>query len=416
MRKKIVSLFLILLISFSAQVFAVDSSELNLNSGACLLVEESTNSILYEKNFKEKMFPASTTKILTALLVLENCKLTDVATVSSTAVSELDSGYVTSYIAVGEVLTVEQLLNVLLVPSGNVAGNVFAELISGSTQNFSALMNKRAEELGCINSHFTNPYGKHDDNHYTCAYDLYLITKEAMKHKDFRDIVSKTAYVLAPTNKHSKNDRTLYSTNDLLKSSSTYYYKYAIGIKTGFTSQAKECLVTAATKDNMTLYAILLGADKSDSGISYRYNDAKKLFDFGFNNYLFRTIKSKGNSIETIEIEGATNATKNLDLLIDSNITALVSTDDEYSSFSPEITLEELSAPIEEGSVVGTASYSINGLTYSANLIAGSKVEKSYTFIIIMGIVGFVLLLLFLRLIFFKKKRKKKSKYKGTLY
>ena len=277
-------------------------------------------------------------------------------------------------------------------------------------------MNKRAEELGCINSHFTNPYGKHDDNHYTCAYDLYLITKEAMKYDNFKKIVGKTSYDLEPTNKHSRNDRTLYTTNDLIKPSSTYYYKYAIGIKTGFTTQAKECLVSAAIKDNMTLYAIMLGADKSDSGISYRYNDAKKLFDFGFNNYLFRTIKSKGNTIKTVEVKGATNTTKNLDLLIDSNITALVSVDDEYSSFIPYIETNELSAPIEAGSIVGKISYSINGLNYSANLIAASNVEKSYTFVIILGITSFILFILVLKLILSKKKRKKKSRYKGNLY
>ena len=416
MKKKIVLFFLIILFLLSTSCLAVNNSELNINSEACILVEASTNTALYEKNSKEKMFPASTTKILTALLVLEHCKLDDSTVVSNSAVSELEAGYVTPYITVGEVLTVEQLLNILLIPSGNVAGNVLAELVSGSIQDFSTLMNKRAEELGCINSHFTNPYGKHDDNHYTCAYDLYLITKEAMKYNDFKNIVSKTSYDLEPTNKHSRNDRTLYTTNDLIKSSSTYYYKYAIGIKTGFTSQAKECLVSAATKDNMTLYAIMLGADKSDSGISYRYNDAKKLFDFGFNNYLFRTIKSKGNSIKTVEVKGATNNTKKLDLLIDSNITALISVDDEYSSFIPDIEINELSAPIEAGSIVGKVSYSINGLNYSANLIAASNVEKSYTFVIILGIASFILFMLVLKLILSKKKRKKKSKYKGRLY
>lgn len=306
MKKKICFIFIIILLFCCPSVFAVSSDSLSINSPACILVEESTGKILYDKNSKERMFPASTTKVLTALLVLEKGNLSDNVIVSKEAVSSLSGGYITPYISIGEELSVEQLLNVLLVPSGNVAGNALAEYISGSVEDFVSLMNSRATELGCINSHFTNPYGLHDENHYSCAYDLYLITKEAMKHEEFKSIVAKTSYNLAPTNKHSKDDRILYSTNDLIKPNSTYYYEYAIGIKTGYTSQAKDCLISAAIKDNMTLYCVVLGADKSSSGMAYRYTDVKKLFNFGFNNYLFRTIRSKDSVVQTVEVNGAT--------------------------------------------------------------------------------------------------------------
>lgn len=409
MKKRIFLIFLFIFLLYSSCVSAVSNVE--INSPAGILVEESTGKILYEKNAHEKMYPASTTKILTALLVLENGNLEDTVTVSEEAVNSLSDGYVTPYISSGEKLTVDQLLNVLLVPSGNAAGNALAEYVSGSIDEFVNLMNSRAKELGCTNTHFTNPYGKHDENHYSSAYDLYLIAKEAMKYEEFRTIVAKPTYSLAPTNRYSKDDRLLYSTNDLVKPSSNNYYEYALGIKTGFTSYAKDCLVAAAQKDNMTLYAVILGADESSSGVSYRYIDSKKLFDYGFNNFLFRTIRSKGSVVDTVEVSGATQNTKNLDLVLDANISAFISTDDEYTSFIPEIVINELSAPITKDTIVGSVSYNTNGTTYTANLLAGSDVEKSYMFIL-WDIVFVIFLMILFKIFINHKKRKKKNRRK----
>lgn len=409
MKKRIFLIFIFIFLLYSSCVSA--ASKIEINSAAGILVEESTGKVLYEKNSHEKMYPASTTKILTALLVLEKGNLNDTVTVSKEAVNSLSGGYVTPYISIGEELTVEQLLNVLLVPSGNVAGNVLAEYISGSIDEFVNLMNSRAKEIGCTNTHFTNPYGMHDENHYSTAYDLYLMAKEAMKYEDFRTIVAKPTYTLAPTNRYSRDDRLLYSTNDLIKPSSSNYYEYALGIKTGFTTPAKACLVAAAQKDNMTLYAVILGADESSSGTSYRYIDSKKLFEYGFNNYLFRTIRSKGSVLKTVEVNGATQNTKNLDLVLDSTITAFISSDDEYTSFVPEITLNELSAPIAKDDVVGSISYNVDGTIYTANLLAGSDVQKSYMFILV-DIVFVISLMIIFKLIINSRKRKKKNRRK----
>ena len=407
MRKKIILFFILIFLAFSSSVLGASADSIKITSPVGLLIEESTGKILYEKSANEKMYPASTTKIMTALLTLEKGNLSDTVVVSKKAVSSLEGGYVTSYIAVGEELTVEQLLNVLLVPSGNVAGNVLAEYVSGSVDNFVSLMNSRAKELGCNNTHFTNSYGLHDDNHYSTAYDLYLMAREAMKHQEFRDIVSKSSYSLAPTNKHLKDDRTLPSTNDMLKPTSRNYYQYAIGIKTGYTSKAQECLVSAATKDNMTLYAVILGSERNDSGTSSRYTDITKLFNFGFNNYLFRTIKSKGTVIDTVKVNGATSDTKNLELTLDSTITAFIHSDDTYTSFTPNIVVNELSAPIAKDTVVGTISYEINGSTYTSNIVASTDVEKSYMFIFVdIGIVIAIMILLKCVL----RKRKKKNR------
>ena len=409
MKKKIFFAFIIFLVIGSSCVFALDTTNLDISSPSCLMIEETTETIIYEKNSNEKMYPASTTKILTALLTLENGNLSDVVTISHSAVEDLKGGYITPYISEGEELTVEQLLNVLLVPSGNVAGNALAEYISGSIEKFANLMNTRAKELGCTNSHFTNSYGKHDDNHYTSAHDLYLITKTAMKYNIFREIVAKPSYALPPTNKHSKDDRTLYSTNDLIKPSSSSYYEGAIGIKTGFTTPAKDCIVAAATKNNMTFYVIILGADKNKSHESYRFIDSKKLFDFGFKNYSFKTIISKDFVVKTIEVKGATHATKNLDLIADNKISALITNSDLHTSFIPNISINELSAPINKGDIVGSITYEIDGKTYSANLLAGNDVKKSYMFIVFYILIP-IAVLVFIRLIILKKKRIRKFK------
>ena len=408
MKRKLIFTLIFMFAVFSTHVLGADATSLDISSPVCLMIEESTESIIYDKNSNDRMYPASTTKILTALIVLERANLNDIVTISKTAIDDLSGGYVTPYISAGEEFTVEQLLNVLLVPSGNVAGNALAEHISGSIENFANLMNIRAKELGCTNSHFTNTYGKHDESHYSTAHDLYIITKNAMKYDLFREIVSKTSYTLPATNKHLKDDRILYTTNDFIKPSSNVYYEGAIGIKTGFTTPAKDCIITAATKNNMTFYVIILGADKNKSNVSYRYIDAKKLLDFAFNNYSFRTIISKDFVVKTTDVKGATYSTKKLDLIAENKISALINNSDMNKSFIPTISINELSAPIKKGDVVGSISYEINGKKYSTNLIAGSDVNKSYWFVYVGGVL--VLAIIVIRLINLKKRKKRVRK------
>lgn len=419
LRKKIffITSFIFLLFSFQTIFAQVATSNLNITSGAALLIEPSTNKIIYEKNSKEKMYPASTTKIMTALLALENCELNETVIASQKAVSSISADYATVYINPGEELTVEELLNTLLVPSGNVAGNILAEHISGNIDNFVTLMNKRAKELGCTNTNFTNPYGLHDDNHYTCAYDLYLISKEAMKYDVFRDIVKKTEYYLPPTNNYKKEDRNYVTTNDLIrpnssKSSSNYYYEYAIGIKTGYTSQAKNCLVSAANKDGLELYCVILGAGTNSQGLDQRYLETKKLYNFAYDNYFLRTLREENSVFRQIEIKNATIKTKTLDVLVKNNITALVDSENLYATIPPTTTFKEnLEAPIKKGDVIGSIEYVIDGTTYKSDLIAGNDVEKSYVlyFLSAFGIIIVILLIIFIG----NKLKRKKIKYRN---
>ena len=284
------------------------AAEPNVSAEAIYSVEVSTGKVLFEKNAHEKRFPASTTKVMTALLVLENCELTDTATASYNAISIIPSGYSTAHIQVGETLTIEDLLYALMLPSANEAANILAEHVAGSISSFATMMNTRAEELGCENTHFVNPNGIHNDNHYSTAYDLYLIANEARKNPEFRKIVSSPTYTLPSTDKYADNDRVCKSTNQLIHvnnstRSDNYYYKYCIGIKTGYTTQAQNCLISQASKDGLEILNVVLGAGTTEDNLSIRFLDSIELFEYAYNNYAMTTIKEQNDVIKTIEVK-----------------------------------------------------------------------------------------------------------------
>ena len=259
-----------------------DSNELSLYSESCILVECSTGRTAYEKNSETIKYPASITKVLTAILAVENCNMDDVVTITREMTSKVPLSYTTAYLQPGEQVTVEQLLNVLLIPSANDAGFALAIHISGSVEEFANLMNEKAKELGCTNSNFTNPSGIQDENHYTTAKDMSLIALKAISYPQITDIVCKTSYVLQTS---GGNTRTFETTNTLIKPNESNYYEYATGLKTGYTQPAGACLIATAEKENMKFLAVILDAPKPENGIIYRDADCKTLFDYGFENY-----------------------------------------------------------------------------------------------------------------------------------
>ena len=257
--KKILILLLIIFITLPCGISkAANEDELNLSSESAILIDSNTGAILYGKNEDEKMYPASTTKILTSIIALEKCDLNEKVTASKTAISAIPSGYSSCYLSEGEEMSVKDLLTVFLVHSANDAGYILAEYISGTIENFAELMNQKANEIGCKNSHFMNPSGIHDENHYSTAHDLALIARYCMKNQTFRTIVSMQKCSVPATNKFDA--RTYTNTNDLLNPSSKYYIKDCIGIKTGFTSEAQNCLISGFSKNNLELIAVVLGA------------------------------------------------------------------------------------------------------------------------------------------------------------
>ena len=377
------------------------TSDLSLDCASAILVDMDTGYILYEKHSNEKMYPASTTKILSSIIILENCGIDEKVTATVSAISQIPDGYSSAYIVPGEVLTVKELLTLFLVHSANEAGYILAEYYAKSINNFAILMNKKAKEIGCQNSNFLNPSGLHDDNHYTTAYDLSLIASYCMKNDIFRSIVSMKNCTIPATNK--SNVRKYSNSNSLINPNSKFYIEECTGIKTGTTTQAKNCLISSFSKDNLNLICVVLGSTTNDS----RYIDSRALFKYAYNNYAIKTIVNKHDVLNNIEISNGTKETRNVDLILEDKINALVNLNEEISE--PVITLNNnISAPISQNQVLGTASYTINDITYTRNLLASHDVEKDNSLLILFGILLVTLIILILIIIIFLKYKKRK--------
>ena len=376
-----------------------------------LLAETKTGKILYEKKADEKIYPASITKLMTAILVVENCELDDIAVVSENAVKSVPSGYVNANLQVGEELTIEDLMYVMLIPSANDAANVLAEHVGGSIESFSAMMNTRAKELGCTGTNFTNPSGLHQETHYTTTRDLFLIAKEAISKSLIKKIIGTTSFTLNNTEKYTKTKRVFTSTNYMKqKNLSKYYCDYCIGGKTGYTGEAKNCVVEFAQKDGVELTAIVMGENASVKG--KKFLDAKEMFEYAFKNYENNHIAVKNEKYETVKINNATKDTKMLNVLYESDVQILQEKNNTDATQNIEKIVEynNLKAPIQKGQIIGKINYEYEGISYSTNLIAGTDVEESkmLSIIIRLLIVAFIIYI-----IYCLKKSKKKYKKHG---
>ncbi|EES91259.1 D-alanyl-D-alanine carboxypeptidase [Clostridium sp. K25] len=285
--RKIITFISIFIIAFCINAHktqAIDTPP-TASADGVVLMDKNTGQILYSKNLDTQYPPASTTKIMTALLTLENSNLNDVVTVGKNAVN-VDGSKV--YLFEGEKLTIKDLLHALLLQSANDSAIALSEHVSGSTKEFVNLMNKRAKELGCKHTNFVNPHGLYDDKHRTTARDLGLILRELSKHDEFKEIATTSMYYINPTNKEAKK-RPIWNKDKLVQKKSKYYYEGCEGGKTGYTIQSKHSFVATATRNNKSLIAILLHDQKH----TY-WNDVIKLFDYGFNNYTLETLYTKG--------------------------------------------------------------------------------------------------------------------------
>ena len=298
----------------------------------------------------------------------------------------------------------EDLLYALMVKSANDAAYVLAEHVGGSVDGFSEMMNNKAKDIGCSSTHFVNPNGIHDENHYTTANDMYLIAKYAMQNEFFRKLVTTKTYTLHPTNLYPNSDRSFSTTNALIDDTSSLFYKYAIGIKTGYTSQAGECLVAESSRDGLDFIAVVMDAGVPSKG--NRFVDATKLFEYGYDNYTLTKIKEKNMLIETIEIENGDKETRDLDVLIDSPITVINNKSLNINGLIPDIEYNEnLLAPIQKGDLIGKIKYKVDDIEYTAGLIAGADVIQKPDYSIYIIISGFILLMIALVLL-------RKNKYK----
>lgn len=403
----LIIVFILLFMNNLEISYANSNNKPSIESEAALLIDNKTGKILYEKNASKKMYPASTTKIMTAILTLENCNLNDIITASYNAVQSVPEGYANAEIQIGEQLSVKQLLQLLLVHSANDSANVLAEHVGGSIDSFVSMMNTKAHELGLSNTHFTNAFGKQDSNHYTTAHDLATIMQYCLKNDDFRQLAGSASCSIPATNLHSI--RQYSSTNDLINPNSNLYYKYLTTGKTGFTTEAGDCLVSSAYKNDLELICVILGG-KTTNNVSTRFTETKKLYDYGYNNYSVNQIVSKDDVIIKIQVQNATKETQDLNLIAESSISALVPNEISTNSITPEINLnEDISAKIDEGTILGTATYKIDNTEYTTNLLASHDVLESFSIpFLILNIDIIVIALLATYLIFFHKSKNSK--------
>ena len=320
-KKFLVTLFFLFSIVFINHTVLAD--EPNIYSQSAILIDAKNGHVLYEKNANMPMYPASTTKVLTAIIALESCSLDEKVTASHDAITSIKSGYTNAKIQVGEQLTMEDLLYALLLKSANEAANVIGEYIGGTIENFANIMNAKAIELGCTSTHFVNANGIHDDNHYTTASDLAIITRYCMQNDIFRHMVSTLTYTLPATEQYPTADRVLTNSNSLMIPGHQYYYPYVIGGKTGFTTQAKNCLITISNKAGLELISVVLHAESTDDGRSARYLDTISLLEYGNNNYQPTTAleesQEKSDTADLtpefdVEIKGSENASENISI------------------------------------------------------------------------------------------------------
>lgn len=261
---------------------AVSVEKPQIASEGAVLLDASTGTFLYEKNADTRFYPASITKLMTALLVAERCQLTDTVTFSETATTNLESGAVSLGLTAGDQLTVEQCLYALLLKSANEVGNALAEHVAGSVSAFAGLMNEKARALGCTNTNFTNPHGLNDSNHYTTPKDMAKIARAAMDNEIVRKAAGTLSYELPATKKSGA--RTITMGHKMLYPTDSRYYEGIIGGKTGYTSLAGNTLVTAVEKDGIRLIAVVMKSK------STHYEDTRKLLDYGF------AVKKAGNT------------------------------------------------------------------------------------------------------------------------
>ncbi|MBQ7757835.1 D-alanyl-D-alanine carboxypeptidase family protein [Anaerotignum sp.] len=370
-------------------------------ASAAILIEASTGTILYEKDADKKMYPASMTKMLTAMVALDYFEPEELIKVGS-EINEVSLDSSKAGHQVGEMLTIKNAIRGLIIPSGNDSANVVAAAVARRAENddslgftkceavFTELMNKKAEELGATSSHFANAHGYHAEDHYTTGHDMALLARAFMENETLAEIANEKSFFgngadnMFDSNENIKTQEYAWTSHNLLITSGEYNYAYATGIKTGFTDEAGDCVAAAAEKDGVQLIAVIFNSE--DPG---RWEDAKNLFEYGFNHYQKTEIAKANVAIEEVPLtkhkksEGDTLAVVFQEDLVTflpasaaDSLKATVTYNDIYAVTDKEGNVS-LKAPIDKGTEIGTVSYEVNGKTVlEAPVYAGRDVSK----------------------------------------
>ncbi len=372
-----------------------------VTASAAILIEPETGIILYEKNAKEKMYPASMTKIMTALVAMDYLKPEEQIVVG-TEVNEISLDSSKAGHKSGETLTVENVLRGLLIPSGNDSANVLAAAVAKKAENnpnmnfarceaiFVDLMNKKAQELGAMNTHFQNAHGYHDENHYSSAYDMALFSTEFMKNETLMKIAGERSFIgngageNAAQNQEIMTQEYSWGSHNLLITDNEYQYPYAIGIKTGFTNEAGDCVASAAQKDGRKLVSVVFHAPDPA-----RWQESAALFEYGFNNYAPIKLTEAGDAIAQLplskqnKLKGDTVPVVFKDAMVAylpteaaEHVEKKITIKEDYLVKDKDGT-EKVKAPLQKGDEIATVIYSIDGKEVAQKAAyAGEDIEK----------------------------------------
>lgn len=394
----VLTILMVMIVNINA-VYAIEQPV--VSAEAAILVEATTGRIVYSKNSSARMYPASMTKVLTALVMLDYIEPTDLVTVGY-EINEIPADSSKAGHVYGEVITGENLVRGLIIPSGNETANVVAKNVARiytgnenlsyqeSEKIFMELMNKKAKDLGAVNSNFVTPHGYHDDNHYTTAEDMAKISAAAMKNDVIRKVAKEVSFEGDSAGEFKSDGMfTVYhkwlTHNLLIKPNNQYYYDYANGLKTGFTDQAGSCVAATAEKDGVELIAIIFKGDDSS-----RWIDAKTLFEYGFNNYAFRTVQSNDEIIKTLQLDNPPLADSAPLNIVTNKEAKVYTTQEEFDNIVFDITynnemlsqqLDEVGEPIVKVPIksdieVGTITYKLdNEVMYEGQLVSDREVE-----------------------------------------
>lgn len=386
--KKTKILLLLLIISFALSIPALAVDDPVVSAPAAILMNTDTGEVYFQTGADDQRAPASTTKIMTALLVIEAVENGQYSLDDSVSAyddcqygMDEDSSNANPTIVPGEVLSVRDLLYCAMLSSANEACNILAEYTSGSISEFVVRMNERAAELGCTGTHFNNPNGLEDGSHYSTAHDMALIAQEAVSHDQFVALCSASTYTVGATNE--ADVRSLRNTNKLIDPDSSYYDATVYGVKTGFFTNAGGCLVAAIERDDIDLIAVILGAEINDEeGVDARYDDVTTLFAWLYENYSYQQVLSSTDSVINVPVALSTKDT--VAGRPDTSINVLLPNDFDIDSVEYEYIIyserdaSPLVAPVSAGTVLGEVTVSAGGRVFgTVNIVATNTAELS---------------------------------------
>lgn len=381
--KRLLSLWLCAVMTMGAPSLTAHAApqwpeDVQVEADGAILMDANTGTVLYEKRSEEKFYPASITKILTALVVIENCKdLDETVTFSYNAIFDVEPGSSNMGAQVGDQLSVRDCLYGLMLASANEAGNALAEHIAESKDAFVQMMNDKAAELGCTGSNFANPSGLNNENHYTTAYDMALITQAAIQNKTLMEIIGTTAWTHGPIKRYpdpAAPENTVYNHHQMLRKSSPNFYPGAFGGKTGYTTLAGNTLVTCAERNGIRLIAVILNGHKT------HYSDTKKMLDFGFNQFQSLRVAEHETSFDRLKnnftIAGLP-ATRFADLVINPEATIILPKEASFSDAAYQISYDL--TPADPPAAIARIHYQYNNRDVGTAYLVSSMADTSQT-------------------------------------